>query len=236
MSKKVHVDCVHCDSRKDSLLCSLSEEELKKLGTAKTCNTYKKGQIIFHEGNRPLGLFCLQTGKVKIYKTGINGKEQIVRMGKPGDFLGYRALVGEEFYSASAAAIEDCSICLIDKEVFFSVLQTNQELSWNLTKFLCHELRAAEDYMTDMAQKSVRERLAEVLLILKQKYGYDEADSTLLNSTLTREELASFVGTATETLIRLLSDMKKENVIELQGRKIKILNEQKLSDIANLEY
>lgn len=236
MDRHQKILCEHCGARKDSLFCHLNTQELKQLDKAKTCNTYKKGQVIFNEGNQPMGLFCMQEGKVKIYKTGVGGREQIVRMARPGDFLGYRAFLSGESYSATAMAIADCTICFIDKQTIFNILKNDDKLPWAFMKFLCRELRTAEELVTEMAQKSVRERLAEDLIILSRKYGYDKTDSTLLNVSLSREELASFVGTATETLIRLLSDMKRENVIDIQGRKIKILDEKKLLEIANLEY
>lgn len=235
MDKTQQILCEQCGSRKNSLFCHLNAAELTKISHSKTCNTYKKGQVVFHEGNHPMGLFCIQKGKVKIYKMGQEGREQIVRMAGDGGLLGYRSLVGEEPYSATAQAIENSSICFIDKQIFLDVLKSDKILPWDFMKFLCRELRQAEEHITEMAQKSVRERLAEDLIILKNKYGYDNEENRVLNVSLKREELASFVGTATETLIRLLSDMRQEKVIDIQGQKIKILDEKKLLEIANLE-
>lgn len=236
MKKLEQSDCSDCASRKDSLFCAVHANNLTAISQNKTCNIFKRGQVLFHEGNRPMGLFCVQKGKVKIYKTGVDGREQIVRLAKDGDWVGYRSLLGEENYSASAAAIEDSEVCFIDNRTFYEVLKSEDDLRWALIKRLSLELREAENYIADMSQKSVRERVAEVLLILRKKYGYDAQDKRLLSVSMTREELANFVGTATETFIRLLSDMKDEGVIELQGRRIRIMSEQKLLEIANLDY
>lgn len=237
MIKKIsQTDCSECSSRKDSLFCSVHADNLKSISDNKTCNVFKRGQVLFHEGNRPVGLFCILKGKVKVYKTGVDGREQIVRLAKDGDWVGYRALLGEENYSASASAIEDSEVCFIDNKAFYEVLKSEEGLRWALIKRLSLELREAENFIADMSQKSVRERVAEVLLILGKKYGYDTNDKHLLNAAMTREELANFVGTATETCIRLLSDMKDEGVVELQGRRIRVLNENKLLEIAGLDY
>ncbi|MBU0505992.1 MAG: Crp/Fnr family transcriptional regulator [bacterium] len=234
MVKQHKYFCDQCDGLSNSLFNHLSPEDLALLDENKTCQVYKKGQIIFHEGNKPMGIYCVQEGSVKIYKTGVDGREQIVRMAKKGDFLGYRTLLGSDVYTAAGAAIVDAVICFIDKQVFFDVVKRNEKMLWLFIELLATELKAAENYIADMAQKTVRERLAEVLLLLKNKYGFHTTERNVLNVTLTRDELASIVGTATETLIRHLSDFKDECVIEVKGRKIKILDLPKLIKIANI--
>lgn len=236
MKKPVLTDCKNCNSRGDSIFCDLDQYKLGALDRHKTCNLYKKGQTIFHAGTRPVGLYCLKKGKVKIFKTGSDGKEQIVRMAKPGDLIGYRSFLAEEFYSASAITIEDTDVCFIDREDFNSVLLSSEKLSKNLIKLLSRELRESENLIRNMAQKSVKERVAEILLLLKEKFGMDSHDPTLLNASLTREELANYVGTATETLIRFLSELKEEGIIETQNRKIYILNHAALAEIANIDF
>lgn len=236
MSKSPKVSCSDCSSRSQSVFCELEKGDLDHLDLSKTCNIYKKGQVIFHEGNVPMGLFCIQRGKAKIFKTGVDGKDQIVRLASNGDVLGYRALLGEDSYTATATALEECMICFLDRKTLFQLIQENKEFSWKIIQMLSNQLKDAENYLKDMAQKSVRERLAEIILILKNKYGVDNADPTIINAKLTREELASFVGTATETLIRLISDLKNENIIATKGRQIQILNLESLMEIANLDY
>lgn len=236
MKRIPHPDCEHCENRKDSLFSDLSPEEMCHLSMGKTCNTYQKGQIIFYEGNAPMGLYCVNKGKIKIYKRGRMGKEQIVRLAKPGDLLGYRAFIGEDVYTATAEALEDSTICFIDKKNFQHVIDSSPDIPEKILKNLCNELRDAENFIQSMAQKSVRERLAEVILILKKKYGMDTEDPTLLGVTLTREDIANIAGTAIETTIRLLADIKEEGLIAFVGRKIRILDQNKLVEVANLDY
>lgn len=195
--------------------------------------TFKKGQVIFSEGGHPIGLFCVNDGKVKIEHSGIDGKDQIVRMAKGGDVLGYRALLSSERYNASAVALDDTDVCFIPREPFFNVLKNNPNLSLDIIKMLSTELRKAEDTITDLAQKPVRERMAEALLFLKETYGY-EADDKTINVILSREDIANLVGTATETAIRLLSEFKKDGIVESAGKKISIIDLEKLIKTANI--
>ncbi|MCP5464059.1 MAG: Crp/Fnr family transcriptional regulator [Deltaproteobacteria bacterium] len=231
---KTH-NCESCASAPKSF-DTLNSKELNCISDSKNHKVFKKGEVIFHEGNRPTGVYCLQEGKVKIFKNGIDGRKQIVRLAKPGDLIGYRSFLGEDLYTASAAAIEESKACFIERDSFFSVLKANTEFSWQLIQNLTRELRDAENLVRDMAQKSVRERLAEILLILKEKYGTNEAEPGLLNAKLSREELANFVGTATETLIRLLSDFKAQGLITTKGKNITILDAEELIKTANIEY
>lgn len=236
MKRLPKIDCEHCNSRNESVFKDLCHEDLATLSFKKTCNIYKKGQVIFYEGNRPAGLYCLNQGKVKIFKLGKIGKEQIVRLAKPGDVLGYRALLGEEVYSASAEALEDSTICFLDKKNFYEVLKHDQNMPVRMMQLLCHELGEAENFIQSLAQKPVRERLAEVILILKRKYGTDAADVNVLSVSLTREDLANLVGTATETVIRLLSDFKDQQLISFEGRRLKIMNSEKLLQLSGADY
>lgn len=234
MSIKFEIpSCESCKSRLSNLFSTLSDDQLSDLSIDKTCNFYKKGQIVFFEGNRPLGLYCVNKGKIKIFQLGSSGKEQIMRLAKGGDILGYRALIGGELYSASAGIIEDSIICFIPKKTFFDLLQTNSELSTKMMKLLSHDLKSAESRITGLAQKPVRERLAETLLMLKEFYGL-ESDNKTINASLSREDISNIVGTATETTIRVMSDFKHEKLIDLQGKKIKILNNESLIKAANI--
>ncbi|MEO8663976.1 MAG: Crp/Fnr family transcriptional regulator [Ignavibacteria bacterium] len=217
----------------DSVFCKLSDTELTDLSIQKHCNYFEKGETIFNEGNLPHGLYCINNGRIKIFQSGSDGKEQIIRLVKDGDIMGYRALISGEGYSASAVAIEDSKVCLIPKNVFFELLTSNSDITTKVMKLLAHELKEAEDKITELAQKPVIERLAEALLMLKEYYGYEKDDNSL-NITVTREEIANIIGTATETTIRLLSDLRKQGIIELDGKKIKILDNSGLIKLANL--
>ncbi len=226
-------ECETCGSRHKSIFCHLGLEELATFNDAKSCVTYKKGQIIFNEGNNPLGLFCINDGKIKLSHSGQDGKEQIVRMAREGDVLGYRALLSGERYNASAVALDDTNVCFIPRDTFFTVLKTNHGLSLEIIKMLSLELRKAEQTITDIAQKPVRERTAEALLFLKETYGYED-DGATINVILSREDIANLVGTATETAIRLLSEFKNDKIVEFVGKKIKILDVKKLVKTANI--
>lgn len=208
-----------------------SADQLEFITEAKSCYTYKKGQTIFFEDSRPLGLFCLNKGKVKIFKTGIDGKEQIIHFGQPGDFVGYRALIADEKYSVSATAIEETTACFIPRDAFIEMLDNNPKLSRSLLKSLCHEVGIANERIQSMAQKNVRERLADTLLLLHNTF--DDDSETLIDITLPREDIANIVGTATETLIRLLSEFKNDGLVKFEGKKIRLLDIAKLEKLAN---
>ena len=225
--------CDTCQARLNNVFCTLSDEQLKEMSVDKSCGHYKKGQLVFFEGNRPAGMYCINKGKVKIFQTGEEGKEQIIRLAKEGDILGYRSLISGEPYAASASVVEDATVCFVSKQTFFDLLQTNSELSTRVMKLLSHDLKEAEKRITGLAQKPVRERMAETVLMLKEFYGL-EPDNKTINASLSREDISNIVGTATETAIRILSDFKKEKLVELSGKKIKILSNQGLIKAAHI--
>jgi len=227
--KNIKISCAYCASKKDSLFYDLSTEDLESLDIHKSCILYKKGQTLYYEGTRPMGLFCLNSGKVKVYKITSDGKEQILNLAKAGDFIGYRALISEEFYNASATVIEEGAICYIPKADFLNILNTNPKFFRRMMQKLCDDLGIMEQKLVTIAQKSVRERLAATLLMLKESYGMEgEENSILIDIALSREDLANIIGTATETVIRLLSEFKNQELISLQGKKIKVLDPQGL--------
>lgn len=229
-----NVACTLCDQLKGSLFNGLEPEDLSRINNHKTCIQYKKGQNIFYEGTRPTGLFCMNSGKVKVFKNNVQGKEYIIYIAKAGDFLGYRALLSEEFYQATATVLEDAKICFIPKESFFEVLQKNPTFMRKVVKAVCHEMGLLEGRLAELAHKSVRERLAANLLMLKETYGMEGEGSTLIDLALSREDLASIVGTATETVIRLLSEFKTDGLITFEGKKIRVLDPKKLARQADL--
>jgi CRP/FNR family transcriptional regulator len=225
--------CQHCTHRNGSIFCKMEHDNMVEIDEEKECVNYKKGQSIFTEGNKPHGLYCVNKGKIKLVKMGEDGKEQILRLIKPGDLMGYRALLTGDRYNATAIALEDCGICFVPKHMFVNILQKDSNLTMEMMRILGEDLKKAEEHITHMAQKPVRERMAEALLFIKETYGF-EPDNQTINVTLTREEMANLVGTATETAIRLLSEFKHDGIVELVGKKIKILNHPKLVSTANL--
>ncbi len=210
----------------------LSQEEMELINYEKECNYFKRGEILYHEGRRMTGFYCVNKGIVKIYKTGIDGKEQIIAFAQKGDILGYRSILSNENACTTSKVIEDAVLCFIPAHLLLDLVKNNSEFSFAVMKLTCHELGEANSYITDLAQKTVRERLAEILVLLKDKF--DLASDGTLQISLTREELANIVGTATESVIRLLSEFKADNLIDLNGRKIKILDIQGLTKLGNL--
>ena len=231
--QEIHVPlCDSCALQSGSIFKHLTPEEMQTLNFEKDFRQYKRGDILYQEGNRISGFFCVNSGIIKVFKTGFDGKEQIIRFAKQGDIIAYRSVLSNELACTSAKVIEDCQVCFIPSEILTSFIKTNPAYALELLKLACHELGEANSFITDIAQKTVRERLAEVLLLLKDEFDLD--NNNTLKISLTREELANMVGTATESVIRLLSEFKQDRLIDLQGRKIKFINVAGLTKVANL--
>ncbi len=228
-----------CDHKSDSSACRLCSAGLSlfvndipsdlenELNTLKKNIKLKKDQVLFHEGSVPLGLYCIDYGKIKLNMIGSDGREHIVRLLKDGEVIGYRALLSGDHYKATATAIEDTEVCLIPKVVIDKMILKSDRFLKELIRKLSTDLTNAEQSITSIAHKSLRQRVAESIIHLKDIYGF-ENDNQTIAVVLSREELASVVGTATESIIRQLSDLKKDGMIELDGKRIKILNENKL--------
>lgn len=220
-----HVTCESCVSRKASLFGSFCGDEVGGLDTTKSCSYFKKNQPLFIEGSSPRGVYCINEGKVKIFARGEEGKEQIIHLASAGDVVGFRAMFSGEPYKVSATTLEESNICFIGKTDFLSMVDSNPTLRNGIMKELSRELAERATFITNMAQKSVRERLAFSLLVLNDIYKEE-----MIN--LSREDMANFVGTATETLIRLLKDFKEENLIRTHARKVEILDKEGLLGVA----
>ena len=229
----IHVPlCDKCALESGSIFRYLTADEVDTLNFEKDFRQYKRGSLLYQEGNRISGFYCVNSGIIKVFKTGFDGKEQIIRFAKAGDIIAYRSVLSNELACTSAKVIEDCQVCFIPSEILISFIKTNPAYALELLKLACHELGEANSFITDIAQKTVRERLAEILLFLVEDFGID--DEKFLNISLTREELANIVGTATESVIRLLSEFKTDGLIELNGRKIKIIDTAGLEKISNI--
>ncbi len=232
LQENLHVCNYYIDSNK-SMFSSLSPEEKEILLKNHVCTFYKKGATIFTEGEKPTGLICLAKGKVKIFKEGVGGREQIVRMAKPVGFIGYRALFAEENYNASAMAIEDSNLFIIDKESINKLIKTNSTLALKIMKKMASELGFSNSRTVTLTQKHIRGRLAESLLFLKETYGFED-DSATINIYLSREDIANLSNMTTSNAIRTLSTFASEKVIAIDGRKIKVLDLTKLERISDL--
>ncbi|GGB80170.1 Crp/Fnr family transcriptional regulator [Flavobacterium suaedae] len=219
--------CEQCIVREFSSLKALNKNELLKLANCKSSYTIKKGEPIFSEGEKIQGIFCIKDGVCKMTKLSENGNEQIVKLIAKGELLGQRSLISEEPVNLGAVALEDMEVCFIPKAEVMGFFNENNEFSMNVMRTICGDLKSADDHLVNMAQKSVKQRLAELLLYLHDKFGTNEDKS--LKIKLSREEMAGIIGTATESCIRLLSEFKKKGVIEISGKKII------LADIAGLK-
>lgn len=211
----------------------LNEEQREFLSNHFIIQSYKKNEIIHCEGERPTHLMCLLAGKVKIYKDGVGGRSQIIRMIKPVEYFGYRAFFAREDYVTAAAAFEPSVICLIPMTAIVTLVSQNNELAMFFIKQLSIDLGIADERTVNLTQKHIRGRLAESLLFLKESYGLEEDGSTL-SIYLSREDLANLSNMTTSNAIRTLSQFATERLITIDGRKIKIIDEEKLKKISKI--
>jgi len=222
--------CEQCIVREFSSLKALNKGELLKMAQCKVSKTIKKGELIFEEGEKLNGVFCVKDGVCKITKLSPNGKDQIIKLGKKGDLLGQRSMISDEPANLSAVALEDMEVCFIPKTEILGFFDENNNFSMNVMKTICGDLKEADEIMVNMAQKTVKERLALALLYLAENFGLNDDNS--LRIQLSREEIASMIGTATESCIRLLSDFNKLGIIIIMGKKIIINDQSKLKKIS----
>lgn len=206
-------------------------EELELLSAQKSTHHYQKGQVIYQQGNKVLGLHCVHAGKIKLTRTGGDNKEQIVRLVRPGEIIGYRALLAGSHYTASAVALDDCIVCFVPRIDFVGLVQSNKQFSNALLHLLANTLGEAEQQLMEMAHKPVRERLAGALLNLQSTYGQPES-SEPFSITISRDDLAALIGTAKETVSRLLTELKDAGCIATRGSRITMLNQSRLTSIA----
>jgi CRP-like cAMP-binding protein len=207
-------------------------DELEVISANKQAHFYQKGQTIFQEGSAALGLHCVHKGKIKITKSGGDGKEQIIRLAKDAEVLGFQPLLTQSKYSTSAVALEDCVVCFVPRADFLRMVHSNSQFSTSLMRLLSNALSEAELRMLHMAYKPVRERLAEALLMLKRTFQ-EVGEAAPFSISFSRDDLASLVGTAKETAIRLLSELKDDGIISTRGSLITILQPQRLVEISS---
>jgi CRP-like cAMP-binding protein len=217
----------------DSLFFKLSKEDKDLLLNNTECRSYKKNEMVFIENSKPSGLICLSEGKVKIFKEGAGGRDQIVRLSRPGGFIGYRALFAGQNYHASAVAIENSIACTIEKNALFAVMKNDPNFTFSILKSLATELGFSNMRTVSLTQKHIRGRLAESLLFLIETYGYYE-DGATIKALLSREDIASLSNMTTSNAIRTLSTFTAERVISLEGRRIKVLDMKMLEKISNV--
>jgi len=206
-------------------------DQLTKLSDDRKLHYYKKKEMIYMEGDEPTGVFFINSGKIKTYKTNEGGKEFITAIHKEGDFIGYLDLIEGKEYRESAEAIEDVKVCLIQKQDFFSLLFSNRDVAARFIKMLSNNLQEMEERLMNLAYNSVRKRVADTLITLKNRYQKEGDEQARFS--ISREDLAGMVGTAIESVIRTLSDFKEEKLIEIKDKQIVIMNADKLIRMKN---
>lgn len=211
---------------------NLSQEDFNKYLSEKQELSFKKGHLLFEDGKKPKGVHYIKKGTLKLSKSGVYGKEQILRFVKEGDLIGYRSLLCGEDFQASAEAMSDIEVTFVPAEIFMHFLEVDTKLCFAMLQKIAFELGESSNTVTFLAQKTVRERLAEILLLLEQKLGTNPEG--FINISLTREEIANIIGTATESAIRLISEFKNDHLIEVEGRNIKIINHEKLKKVGHV--
>lgn len=223
-------NCGQCIIKRFNALKTLTHDELEMFSDHKTSLLIKRGENLMTEGNAINGLYCIKDGKCKLTKLNTNGKEQIIKYVKGGDILGHRSILSDEPAGMNVTALEDMHVCFIPKGDILDTIRENSHFSLNLMKNISHQLNEANTSISQMAQKPVKDRLAETILNLEEIFGVDKEGC--IDVVLTREEIANTIGTATESAIRLLSNLKKDGVIDLIGKKIKILNNSILKNLS----
>ena len=216
----------------DSFKQTLSAEDFQKYLAAKKVLSFHKGETIFEDGDSAKGVYFIRKGTAKLSKQGVYGKEQILRFIKEGDLIGYRSLLCGENLQARGEAMTEMETTFLPADIFLHLLEVDPKLSFVMLQKIAFELGESSNTVTFLAQKTVRERLAEILLLLEQKLGTDPEG--FIKISLTREEIANIIGTATESAIRLISEFKQDGLIEVEGRNIKIIHHEKLIKLGHV--
>ncbi|MFT3746815.1 MAG: Crp/Fnr family transcriptional regulator [Agriterribacter sp.] len=221
------------DFKSESVLANLPEQEYELLAANRTEKLYKKGEVIFKEGAFPDGIFFIVSGKVKKYKLDQEAKEYIIYVANTGELIGYHAILAEDHYPDSAAALEESTIAFIPRQNFLEAVRQSEILNKRLLKTLSHEFAVLANSLSLFAQKSVRERLALQLIVMREKYKVNFKPGMAVEINMSRDDLANLVGTARENVVRLLSEFKEKGIIETKGRKIIVQDVARLIEIAD---
>jgi len=221
--------CENCIIRQFNSLRAMNKEELKRVSDTKTTKFLKKGEIIFGEGDKLNGVYCVRDGVSKLSKLSPNGKDQIVKLATKGAVLGQRSVITEEVANLSAIAVNDMEVCFIPKDAIVDTLNSNPNFAVEVLRHIAHDLKEADDVIVNMSQKTVKQRIAEAFIYLDENFGEDQDGYLAL--TLSREDIANVVGTATESAIRIISEFKKLGLIKASGKKLAIANRQALNDV-----
>jgi CRP-like cAMP-binding protein len=224
--------CMNCTKKERSMLKELSYNELETLENNRLVVDYQRGEVICKEGTMPIGLLCLNEGKVKITRKAHNGIEQIVSLKKPVNFINLRDVINDEPYKTSAVSLDDSSVCVIVQDNFLKVINHNPDLSLKIIHSLAKELDEADTRFANMTQKHLHARLADALLLIYDMYG-TLSDGKTLNCTMKRAELAAMSNMTTANVIRTLSGFEKEKLVRLIKKQIKIIDIKRMKQASN---
>ncbi len=216
-----------------SIFKGLNQKDKEIINQSHTIINVKRGGFVFKEGDKPRGFISLASGKVKVFKAGVGGRHQIIKMVRAQGFIGFRSIYSDTAWSFSAVAIEDSTLCIFDKSPLVKIIKRNADLGMKFIKLISEELLLSNLRTVSLTQKHIRGRLAESLLILRDTYGYDD-DGRTLKVSMSREDIANLSNMTTSNGIRTLSNLASEGIIELEGRKIRILESSVLEHISEL--
>jgi len=218
-----------------SILSVLSDEDFDFLISRQGKQNYSKGEVLFREGMVPTGIFYIHQGKVKKYKIDKLGKQQIIYVANRGELIGYHAVLSEERYPDSAAAMEPCSVSFIPKEDFKFILHRSPLFGQRLLKALSHEYSVLANNISVYTQRSAMERLAISLIVIREKYKEETMEGTKVVIDISRSDLANMAGLSKENVIRMLKELKEEGIIGSEGRKIWVNHIEKLVQRSNFK-
>ncbi|MFT4203406.1 MAG: Crp/Fnr family transcriptional regulator [Chitinophagaceae bacterium] len=213
-----------------SVFKHLSNEELEQIDAQKVYQSFGKGEYLYKENSYPTGLYCISSGKIKLVNTGENGREHILEILQAGDVAGEFAIFSNSVHRSSAIALESTQVCFIPKQIFIELLHNNRMMTMDVLQTLAQNVESSQDKQKDLAQKTVKERLASTLIHFKETYG--ETPEHYINIKFSREEIAGFIGTSTETVIRLLSEWNNSHIITLKKKMIRINRLEELNALA----
>lgn len=222
--KTKSADCRVCNMLDHCMFKGFSQKKLEKIDSLKTSSTFKARKSIFTAGSEPAGLYCIRSGKVKLYQSAGNKHRRLVGLAGPSDLPGYQSFLVSEPYRVTAETLEESVICFFDKDDFFKLLTWYPTAAVNLMNLLVEDLRQAEMRLKDLTDKSIHQRFAEILLSLKSKYGRKTEKGFMLNVLLTRKEMGELIGSTTESIIRMVSEFKKKGFITAEGRRITLID------------
>ena len=226
--------CMNCRKKVNSLFDELEERELAVLERHRSVVNYKRGELIYKEGSKSMGLLCLNEGKVKLVKRGKNDNEQIISLKRPVDFIDLRSTIASSEYNHSAYALEDASVCFIEKNDFLKVLNGNSQLALKIIRMLSAENDVSTERLFSNSWKHLRARLAEAILLLKEFYGTLE-DGRTINYYIKRTDLAGLSNMNPANVIRTIASFTKEDLLVSEKKRIIIKNEKALRRVSEQE-